>query len=304
METLRPDSSRPQDRDELREVTRQLREAQDKLLHAERMASIGQLASGVAHEINNPIGYVYSNLSTLEQYMARIFALLDRYETASESLDDPVVRHGLAEARAAADIDFLKTDLLELLAESREGITRVKKIVQDLRNFSRSAEDEPWQWADLHAGLDSTLSIVGNELKYKAKVVKQYGNLPRVQCRPSRLNQVFMNLLINAGQAIDQSGTIRIETGTLGAEIWVEVCDSGSGIKPEHLARIFDPFFTTKPVGEGTGLGLSLSYGIVQDHGGRIDVRSNPSEGTIFRVWLPMVQPETTLSAATDPLKP
>jgi signal transduction histidine kinase len=176
--------------------------------------------------------------------------------------------------------------------ETKDGVARVAKIVQDLKDFSHVDEAE-WQWADLHKGLDSTLNVVWNELKYKAEVVKEYGELPVVECLPFQINQVFMNLLVNAAHAIEERGTITLRTGTAGDEVWIEVADTGSGIPPENLGRIFDPFFTTKPVGKGTGLGLSLSYGIMQKHHGRIEVTSEPGRGTTFRIVLPGRQPQT-----------
>jgi signal transduction histidine kinase len=172
---------------------------------------------------------------------------------------------------------------------------RVTKIVKDLKDFSHVDAGDEWQLADLHQGLDSTLNIVWNEIKYKCEVKKEYGALPEIECLPSQLNQVFMNMLINAGHAIEERGTIVIRTGTADGQVWVEFEDSGKGIAPEHIGKIFDPFFTTKPVGKGTGLGLSLSYGIVHKHKGRIEVRSAPGRGTTFRVWLP----ERQESAAT-----
>jgi signal transduction histidine kinase len=181
--------------------------------------------------------------------------------------------------------------------ESRDGLSRVRKIVQDLKDFSRVGQAE-WQWADLHAGLDSTLNIVWNELKYKCKVNKEYGELPEVYCLPSQLNQVFMNLFVNAAQAIENHGEVTIRTGRAGEEAWVEVADTGKGIPRENLNRIFEPFFTTKPVGQGTGLGLSLSYSIVLKHKGRIEVASQVGKGTTFRVILP-INPELEKAAAS-----
>jgi signal transduction histidine kinase len=176
--------------------------------------------------------------------------------------------------------------------ESKDGITRVKNIVQNLKDFSHVDASDEWHYADLHSGINSTLNIVNNEIKYKANVVKEYGAIPEVECLLSQLNQVFMNLLVNAAHAIEERGTITIRTGQKGDEVWVEVTDTGKGIAPEHLKKIFDPFFTTKPIGKGTGLGLSLSYGIVQKHHGRIEVQSEIGKGTIFRVWLPIKQPQ------------
>ena len=145
-----------------------------------------------------------------------------------------------------------------------------------------------WQWADLHAGLESTLNVVRNEIRYKAEVVKEYGTLPQIECVPSQLNQVFMNLLVNAAQAIPEHGTVTIRTGQADERVWIAISDNGSGIAPENVAKLFDPFFTTKPVGKGTGLGLSVSYGIVDKHGGHIDVQSQLGQGTTFTVWLPI----------------
>jgi two-component system NtrC family sensor kinase len=195
------------------------------------------------------------------------------------------------------DLSFLREDLQELMSESRDGITRVKQIVQNLKDFSRADVVDEWQWADLHRGLDSTLNIVANEIKYKAEVVKEYGQLPDIECLASQLNQVFMNLLVNAAHAIEEKGVITLRSGQELDQVWVEIADTGNGIPPENLNRIFDPFFTTKPVGKGTGLGLSLSYSIVQKHHGHIDVSSEVGKGTTFRVWLPIRQPESAAAS-------
>lgn len=281
----------------LSELNLKLQESQNHLMQSEKMASIGQLAAGVAHEINNPIGYVYSNLGTLEKYVRDAFGMIEQYEQAEGAIADEAVRARLKAARDKLDIAFLKEDLRALMHESKDGITRVKNIVQNLKDFSHVDAQDEWHFADLHNGLDSTLNIVNNEIKYKASVIKEYGDLPEIECLPSQLNQVFMNLLVNAAHAIEERGTITIRTGTLRTgrqegEVWVEVADTGKGIAPEHLKKIFDPFFTTKPIGKGTGLGLSLSYGIIQKHHGRIEVRSEPGKGTTFRVWLPVRQPQ------------
>ncbi|MDH4284272.1 MAG: ATP-binding protein, partial [Gallionellaceae bacterium] len=172
-----------------------------------------------------------------------------------------------------------------------------------LKDFSHVDAGEEWHYSDLRKGLDSTLNIVHNEIKYKADVVKEYGELPEVECLSSQLNQVFMNLLVNATHAIEERGTITIRTGQQGEEVWMEVADTGKGIKPEHLTKIFDPFFTTKPVGKGTGLGLSLSYSIVQKHHGRIEVESEVGKGTTFRVWLPVKQPVQESNEQNSELK-
>ncbi len=269
------------------ELNHRLEEAQSQLLQSEKMASIGQLAAGVAHEINNPVGFVSSNLGTLKTYLDDLMAIIDA--ALARNGNDPELRTLLA----ARDFPFLREDAPALVAESLDGIARVKKIVQDLKDFSRVGEAD-WQWADLHQGLESTLNIVWNEIKYKARVDKHYGDLPRIWCLPSQLNQVFMNLLVNAAHAIERQGVITLRSGTSPDGVWVEVEDTGHGIAPEHLGKIFDPFFTTKPVGQGTGLGLSLAFSIVRKHGGHIEVHSEPGQGTRFRVWLPRIPPEAS----------
>jgi signal transduction histidine kinase len=191
-----------------------------------------------------------------------------------------------------AEIDFLSTDAPELIRESREGIDRVCKIIRDLKDFSRRDRSEAWVKADVHQGLESTLNIVSNQIKYKAQIVKTFGDLPLIECLPSELNQVFLNILMNAGQAVQQNGLITVSTGCTGDKVWIAIGDDGEGIPSEVLPRIFDPFFTTKPVGTGTGLGLSISYGIVAKHHGTIEVTSVPHQGTLMRVELPIVQPK------------
>jgi len=269
-----------------------LRKAQAQLLQSERLASIGQLAAGVAHEINNPIGYVFSNFGTLEGYLARLVEMLEAYEQAEPALAGSAIAGRLAALRGRVELDYLKQDIPLLMAESKEGLSRVRKIVQDLKDFSRVDTQQEWVWASLHRGIDSTLNIVANEIKYRADVRREYGDLPDIECLPSELNQVFLNLLVNAAHAIGpERGLIVVRSGDAGNEVWVEVEDNGSGMAPEQLVRIFDPFFTTKPVGRGTGLGLSLAYGIVQKHNGRIDVHSKPGRGSCFRVTLPVRRP-------------
>lgn len=280
------------EQEEQRALIRKLEDAHNQLLQSEKMASIGQLAAGVAHEINNPISFVYSNLGTLENYVRGTLELIELYEQAEDSLVDPEIKSRLEATRKKLDFEFLKSDLLALMAESKDGITRVKIIVQNLKDFSHANTADEWRFSDLKSGLDSTLSIVNNEIKYKASVIKAYSDLPEIECLPSQLNQVFMNLMVNAAQAITKLGTITIRTGKEGEEVWVDIADTGQGIPSENLQKIFDPFFTTKPIGKGTGLGLSLAYGIIQKHHGRIEVHSKVGEGTTFRVWLPVKQPQ------------
>jgi len=268
-----------------------LGEAQEQLLQSEKMASIGQLAAGVAHEINNPVGYINSNMGSLKQYLEDLFKLLEVYEQAEPHITDNASKQVLTAMKAEVDVCYFKQDLKDLLTESEEGVQRVKQIVQDLKDFSHVDEAE-WQWADLHKGIDSTLNVVRNEIKYKAEVIKDYGELPEVQCLASQLNQVFMNLLVNAAHAIEEHGTITVRTGSKDKGVWVEIEDTGKGMDAETSKKIFEPFFTTKPVGSGTGLGLSLSYGIIQKHNGTITVASEVGKGTRFHIWLPIEQEE------------
>jgi two-component system NtrC family sensor kinase len=276
------------ERDEQKALVRRLEEAHNQLLQSEKMASIGQLAAGVAHEINNPIGYVNSNLQSLGSYVDDLLRVIDAAAVAEMA---PESRAAFEAVCREVDLDFLREDLAAMLAESREGIDRVRHIVQDLKDFSH-ADEGNFAWADLHHGIDSTLNIVANEVKYKADVVRDFGELPQVECIPSQLNQVFMNLLVNAAQAMpsEKRGRITIRTRREGESAVLEFSDDGSGIPEENLKRIFDPFFTTKPIGKGTGLGLSLSYGIVQKHHGDISVTSTVGAGTCFRIELPIHQ--------------
>jgi two-component system NtrC family sensor kinase len=270
---------------ELTELNEKLSMAQQQLVQSEKLASIGQLAAGVAHEINNPIGYIFSNFGTLQGYLDQLFAVLSDYENAAKAGRPAVL------SCSAEDLDYLREDIPALMRESKEGIARVRHIVQDLKDFSRVDANQDWVWANLHDGIDSTLNIVANEVKYKAEVVKEYGAIPDIECLPSQLNQVVMNLVVNAAHAMShERGRIVIRTGTGPGEgqVFVEVEDNGGGIAAENLSRIFDPFFTTKPIGQGTGLGLSLAYGIVQKHAGDISVASEMGKGTTFRIVLPV----------------
>jgi PAS domain S-box-containing protein len=270
---------------ELERINKRLEEAHNQLLQSEKMAAIGQLAAGVAHELNNPVGFVLTNLGVLAEYGDDLMRLLDAYDAEAAKL--PACAATVSRLKEDIGYADLRRDLVALLSESREGLERVRRIVLDLKNFSRSG-DQQWAWCDLHAGLDSTLNIVWNEIKYKAEVDKHYGTLPQVHCVPSQLNQVFMNLLVNAAQAIEGRGKITIATGAGEDGVWIEISDTGKGIPREHLKHIFEPFYTTKPVGQGTGLGLSIAFGIVERHHGRIEVRSTVGEGSCFRIELPV----------------
>jgi signal transduction histidine kinase len=275
-----------------RELNHKLEDAQNQLLQSEKMASLGQLAAGVAHELNNPISFVHSNLGTLEGYLKDLFEIFDAWEYAATSSPAPEDFSQVMQLKQQKDFDFIKQDIFQLMNESKDGLNRVRKIVQDLKDFSRVGETN-WLWSDLHAGLDSTLNIVWNELKYKCTVTKHYApDLPQIRCLPSQLNQVFMNLLVNAAHSIERQGEITVTTERFGSDaIRIHISDTGTGIAPEHLQHIFEPFFTTKPVGKGTGLGLSLAWGIVGKHHGNMHVASTVGVGTTFTITLPIDPP-------------
>jgi len=283
----------------VRSLNERLENTQNQLLQSEKMASIGQLAAGVAHEINNPIGFVNSNLGTLKTYVDELLGVIQAYGLADPLLvAHPEVNAVIAARKAQADLDFLDEDIHGLLEESRDGISRVTKIVQDLKDFSR-IDSMDWAEANLEEGLDSTLNIVWNEIKFKADVIKEYSGVPGVECLGSQMNQVFMNLLVNAVQAIESRGTITIRTGATDSTVWVEISDTGKGISVENQKRIFEPFFTTKAVGQGTGLGLSLAYSIIQKHHGKLEVTSEVGHGSSFRVEIPQKQPNAASTTAT-----
>jgi len=269
-----------------------LEDAQNQVIQSDKLASIGQIAAGVAHEINNPVGYVLSNLGSLESYLGGLLDFADACADVGDGGDAPSPRAlaRLREVRARTDIVFLREDLRALIAESRDGLLRVKRIVQDLKDFSRGGAAEDWEAVDVRVALDRTLNIVHTELKHKVTIVRRYAAVPDVQALPSRLNQVFLNLVVNAAQAIGQGGTITLSTEDRDDEVAVCVEDTGCGIPPENMKRLFEPFFTTKPVGQGTGLGLSVTYAIVRKHGGRIEVDSEVGKGTRFTVVIPVRQ--------------
>ena len=264
-----------------------------QILQSEKLASIGMLAAGVAHEINNPIGFVNSNLGSLKRLVGDLLTVIDAYETVElTSTAAPEMWSAVDAVKTHVELDYLRKDLPSLLADSDEGLRRVKRIVKGLKDFAHVSEVDTWQPDDLIQGLESTLNVIWNELKYNCEVRKEYAPLPPVECVLAQLNQVFMNLLVNAAQAIEGHGVITLRTGCKDDEVWVEITDTGHGISAENQAHMFDPFFTTKEVGKGTGLGLSVSHGIVERHHGRIEVDSEMGKGTTMRVCLPVRQPE------------
>ncbi len=273
---------------ELGQAYHDLQFTHSQMLQSEKLASIGQLAAGVAHEINNPMGFITSNLGTLDKYAARLIGFIQSQSELIASIRDTGSQDEIQAKRKDLKIDYIFEDMAALIAESQEGASRIKNIVQSLKSFSRVDQTKK-SMADLNECLETTLTVVWNELKYKCTVSKEFGELPKTMCFPQQLNQVFVNLLVNAAQSIEHMGEITIKTWHGGPfnYIWIE--DTGCGIPADKVGKIFDPFFTTKDVGKGTGLGLSIVYDIIKKHNGNITVDSEVGKGTIFVIRLPVI---------------
>lgn len=261
-----------------------LKSTQSQLVHSEKMACLGQLAAGVAHEINNPVGFVLSNVETLTEYVDVLVNLLGTYESVSGADGEK-----LAQLKQDQDVEFILEDIDQVMVDSKSGLLRVKDIVNNLKSFAR-ADDGEKKSVDVNECLASTLKVVWNELKYHVEVkFELQEEIPDVCAMEGELSQVFMNLLVNAGHAIEGNGVVNIKTYSKEGQVFIRISDDGCGISPEIQSKIFDPFFTTKPVDRGTGLGLSISYGIIQGYGGSIGVESSSSNGTSFLISLPCV---------------
>ncbi len=290
---------------QLRSAFRELKASQTQLVQSEKMASLGQMVAGVAHEINTPLGYVRNNLEMIQDIFERSAHALRTHErlTSSlldESLDEALLTQQLADCREAmtalGDTDVLD-DARTLCADSLHGVDSIRDLVVNLRNFSRLDQARVAE-ISLNDCIDQTLVIVNNVLKTRVQIIKRYGEIPKVRCSPSQINQVLMNLITNAAQAIEHDdGKLLLKTEADGERVRIHVQDNGKGIAPEHLKQIFDPFFTTKPVGQGTGLGLSIAFKIVQAHGGDLRVVSEPGRGTKFVISLPLTATATDVDA-------
>lgn len=281
--------------DKLLNLVKEKEEAINKveslLLHSEKMASLGTMSSGIAHEINNPIAFVASNIDTFNEYLGQFAATIvearkamgqDAFEKLLASIEEPEVDND--------DINFALEDYSSMVEETRDGISRIRKIVSDLKCFSHEKQ-EGYAPVDLHKCIETSLNLARNEIKYKAEVIKEFDDsVPPVEGSETQLSQVFINLLVNAAHAIDDQGRITIRTSRVDDLVSIAISDNGSGIEAETLKTIFEPFFTTKPVGQGTGLGLSISHDIIQRHGGTIKVDSEIGTGTTFTITLPVSQ--------------
>jgi two-component system NtrC family sensor kinase len=266
----------------------QLERLQAQIVHSEKMAGLGQLAAGVAHELNNPAGFIIGNMALLRSYLGRLELVLSIYERASLPPEEAAE---LRVTKTEIGYDALLPDLRSMIADCLEGAERIRDVVKNLRLFSR-IDDAEFKRVDLHESIDSTIRLLSRYYgSGRIRLVREYGALPHVNCYAGQLNQVWTNLLVNAAQAIRSQGEVTISTEVNGESVVISLSDTGCGIEPDHLNRIFDPFFTTKPVGEGTGLGLSITYGIIKKHGGTITVQSVPGAGTKFHVSIPMDGP-------------
>lgn len=278
---------------ELEGAYHQLKQTQGQLLQSEKMASIGQLAAGVAHEVNNPMGFIRSNLRSLQDYVNTYQVVIEHTRqlinaiTSNNQQQTIALSQKIENICVDEDIEFLNEDIQDLMKDALDGAGRVIEIVQGLKDYSHVDQQELVE-ADINNCLETTLKVVDNEIKYKCNVQTELQPLPPLYCNPGQLNQVFTNLIVNAGQAIEDKGTIILSSHCDNNKIVVSVADTGKGIAKENLSKLFDPFFTTKPVGEGTGLGLSITHGIIQEHHGEIDVESELGIGTTFTITLPL----------------
>ncbi len=268
----------------------ELKSTQSKMIQGEKMASIGQLAAGVAHEINNPMGFIASNLRSLNKYIDRITQYIEESKPIIETLDEEHQQQ-LKQMRKKVKLDYLLEDSKDLVDECLDGADRVRKIVQNLKTFSR-VDQTGMQLTALNECIESTIAIVWNEIKYKAELTKDLGDIPQIECNSQELTQVFTNILVNAAQAIEKNGLITVTSRYEDPYIIIIITDNGCGMSEATQQKLFEPFFTTKPVGQGTGLGMSISYEIIKNHGGEISVNSTVGAGTQFTIKLPLTPPE------------
>jgi signal transduction histidine kinase len=271
--------------EQVQQAYQELKDTQVQLVQSEKMASLGQLVAGIAHEIKNPLNFIYGNTDFLREYIDNLQRLIELYEGQSQK--DSKINSKVESFKQEVNYDFMLEDLQTLIKNFEEGANRIHDIISDLKSFSRT-DSEQFQLADIHETLDLALNILHNEYRDQISIHKEYGQMPHLECHPGKMTQVFINLLNNACQAIAEQGDIWIRTSKDGDFVVVEIEDNGPGIEGKQVGKIFEPFFTTKPVGKGTGLGLSISYGIIQQHGGTITVESDEGKGAKFCVKLPL----------------
>lgn len=280
--------------EQLRQTNLKLKETQTQLVHSEKLAAVGTLAAGMAHEINNPLAFAANNVAVLERDLASLLQVLERYQEGLHDLraTNPVLADAIVKLQDEVDLSYLQGNLLQIVQATRKGLSRVAQIVQNLRNFAQIDRAEVGE-VDINESINQSLAMIAETLtRQRVAVIRDFETLPKIEASPAQINQVFLNLLMNSMQAIEAtgstSGQIRISTRSMSDEVIIEVSDDGCGIAPDVLPKIFDPFFTTKPIGRGTGLGLSLTHGIISDHGGRIEVNSAVGAGSRFEIHLPL----------------
>ena len=271
---------------QLKRANKEIKDTQSMVVHNEKMRSLGQLVAGVAHELNNPINFIYGNLLHLKKYSNDLVAIINKYETIQKQLPGDKFEE-VEKLKQDLEYDFIVEDLELLLKSCYDGAERSKQIIIDLKNFSRLDEAQIKE-VDIHEGIDSALNILESKYKGRVTINKQYGMIPNVMCYAGQINQVFMNILDNATQAIEGDGNIYIRTKIEEQNVIIEFEDTGAGIDEDVIPKIFDPFFTTKPVGEGTGLGLSICYKIIRSHNGKMEVESEKGKGTKFIIEIPI----------------
>lgn len=272
---------------ELEQANQKLKETQTMMVHSEKMRSLGELVAGIAHEINNPINFIYGNIMILDNYQKDLLALIDKYSLQESSMNPDAVRE-ISDFKQTIDIDFLRDDIVDLIRSCLEGVERTKNIILDLKNFSRM-DEMVFSECNIPKEIDTTLNILNNKIKNRIVVHKDYEeNLPKIEAYGGQINQVFMNILDNAQGAIKGTGDIFISAKKEGENIKIEFRDTGCGIKKENLNKIFEPFFTTKPVGQGTGLGMSIAYRVIEAHNGKISIESEQGVGTKITILLPV----------------
>ncbi len=283
--------------EELEKTLARIKEMHIQLVMSEKMASLGEITAGVAHEIKNPLNFITGTIEPLKRDISDLLEVLEKYESVIADLDLQEAFYEVENLKSEIEFDFLLSEIHKLMEAISEGSNRTKEIVKSLGSFSRKGDDK-FVMHNIHEGIDSTLILLGNKIKNRITIHKEYCDTPEIECLPDRLNQVFMNILSNAIQAIDENGEIFIKTKSEGSNVIIQIRDSGKGMTDEVQKRVFEPFYTTKGMGKGTGLGLSISYSIVEQHNGKIDISSEPSKGTEFIITLPVQQK----AAIPDPL--